>query len=85
MFITVIILVRLEVITADHSGRAVWSMNRLRSLEHWDRWFEFDSSYACLVLCVGSELATGYYRVQGALPTVYRIKKLKKRPRSKEL
>jgi hypothetical protein len=28
---------------ADHSGRAVWSMNRLRSLEHWDHGFEWVS------------------------------------------
>jgi hypothetical protein len=34
------------------------------------------------VLCVGSGLATGWSFVQGVLPTVYRIKKLKKRPRS---
>jgi hypothetical protein len=25
---------------SDHSGRAVWGMNCLRSLEHWDRGFE---------------------------------------------
>jgi hypothetical protein len=36
----------------------------------------------CIVLCVGSGLATGWSPVQGVLPTVYRIKKLKKRPRS---
>jgi hypothetical protein len=32
----------------------------------------------CFVLCVGSGLATGWSPVQGVLPTVYRIKKLKK-------
>jgi hypothetical protein len=26
---------------ADHSGRAVWGINRLRPLEHWGRGFEF--------------------------------------------
>jgi hypothetical protein len=36
------------------------------------------------VLCVGSGLATGWSLVQGVLPTVSRIKKLKKRPRSNE-
>jgi hypothetical protein len=35
-----------------------------------------------VVLCVGSGLATGWSLAQGVLPTVYRIKKLKKRPRS---
>jgi hypothetical protein len=34
----------------------------------------------CVVLCVGSGLATGWSPVQGVLPTVYSIKKLKKRP-----
>jgi hypothetical protein len=35
-----------------------------------------------VVLCVGSGVATGWYPVQGFLPAVYRIKKLKKRPGS---
>jgi hypothetical protein len=39
----------------------------------------------CVVLCVGSGLAMGSSPVHGVLPTVYRIKKLKKRPRSKGL
>jgi hypothetical protein len=40
----------------------------------------------CVVLCVGSALATGRSLFQVVLPTVYRIKKLKKLPRSnKEL
>jgi hypothetical protein len=34
------------------------------------------------VLCVGSGLAKGWSPVQGVLPIVYKIKKLKKRPRS---
>jgi hypothetical protein len=41
-------------------------MNRLRTLEHWDRGFESHSRYGCLfafilrvVLRVGSGLATG--------------------------
>jgi hypothetical protein len=36
----------------------------------------------CVVLCVGSSLALGWSPVQRVLPTVYRIKKLKKRPGS---
>jgi hypothetical protein len=35
-----------------------------------------------VALCVGSGPATGWSPVQGVLPTMYRIKKLKKRPRS---
>jgi hypothetical protein len=37
----------------------------------------------CVVLCVGSGLATSWSPVQGDIPTVYRIKKLKNRPRFK--
>jgi hypothetical protein len=63
---------------ADHSGRAVWSMNCLLSLELWDRGFESLSKHGCLcvlffcvyVLCVGSGFATGWSLVQGVLPTV---------------
>jgi hypothetical protein len=40
--------------------------------------------FVCVVLCVGSGLATGWHLVQGVLPTVYRIKKLKNRPGSNE-
>jgi hypothetical protein len=72
-------------LTADHNGRAVWGMNSLRSLEHWDRGFESRSRHGCLcvfiVLCVGRSLETGLSPVQGVLLTVYRIKKLWKRPR----
>jgi hypothetical protein len=39
-------------------------------------------SCVCVVLCVGSGLAMGWSPVQGVLPTLYMIKKLKKRPRS---
>jgi hypothetical protein len=38
-----------------------------------------------VLFCVSSGLATGWAPVQGVLSTVYRIKKLKKRPRSKGL
>jgi hypothetical protein len=42
--------------------------------------------YSVFVLfCVGRGLATGWSPVQGVLQTVYRINKLKKRPRSKGL
>jgi hypothetical protein len=36
----------------------------------------------CVVLCVGSGLTTGSSLVPGVLPTVYRIKELKERPKS---
>jgi hypothetical protein len=36
------------ILPADHSGRAVLGMNRLRPLEHWDRWFEYHSRHGCL-------------------------------------
>jgi hypothetical protein len=51
-----------------HCGRAVEDMNCLPSLESWDRGFEPHSRHGCLcvrlfcvcvVLCVGSGLATG--------------------------
>jgi hypothetical protein len=38
----------------------------------------------CVVLCVDSGLATGWTPVQGVLSTLYKIKNLKKRPRSKK-
>jgi hypothetical protein len=65
-------------------------MNCLRSLECWDHGIESHSRHWCLyflclfcvyiVLCVGRGLATGRSSVQAVLPTVYRIKKLKKQP-----
>jgi hypothetical protein len=36
----------------------------------------------CVVLCVGSDRATGWSPVEGVLPTVCKIKKLKNRPKS---
>jgi hypothetical protein len=36
----------------------------------------------CVVPCVASGLAKGWSPVQGVLPTVYRIRKVKKQPRS---
>jgi hypothetical protein len=76
--------------TADDSGRGVWVMNRIRSLGRWDRGSESHSRHGCLcafilfvLSCVGSDLATGCSPIQGVLPILYRIKKLKKRPSSK--
>jgi hypothetical protein len=37
--------------------------------------------FCFFALYVGRGLSTGWSPVQGVLPTVYRIKKLKKRPR----
>ena len=39
----------------------------------------------CVVLCVVSDIATGWSPVQGVLPSVYMIKKLKKRPRPNKM
>jgi hypothetical protein len=66
---------------AYHSGRAVWGMNRLRLLERWDRGFESYSRHGCVcaclfcicvVICVGSGLATSWSPVQGVLSTVHK-------------
>jgi hypothetical protein len=46
-------------------------------------WVRIHSRHGCL--CVGSGTLTGWSPVQGVLLTVYRIKKLKKRPRSEGL
>jgi hypothetical protein len=37
--------------------------------------------YVYVVLCVGSSFVMGWSPVQGALPTVYKISKLKERPK----
>jgi hypothetical protein len=60
-------------------------MNYFRSLECCDSGFKSHSRHGCLcalILCLGSGFATGWSPVQGVLPTVYKMKKLKKRPRS---
>jgi hypothetical protein len=54
-------------------------MNRLRSLEHWDRGFRgmdvcVRLFYVCVFLSVGSGRATGWSHVQGVLPTVRRLR-----------
>jgi hypothetical protein len=66
-----------------HSCPAVYGMNYRRPLENWGRGFECHSRHGCLcafVLCVGSGLVTVWSPVEGVLPTVYRIARLKKRP-----
>jgi hypothetical protein len=45
-------------------------------------WIPMCLFYVGVVLCVGRGLVTGWSTVQGVLPAVYRIKKLRKRPRS---
>jgi hypothetical protein len=53
---------------ADHSVRTVWGMNCLCLLKHWSSEFEPHAKYGCLwviipcciILCVGSGLATGW-------------------------
>jgi hypothetical protein len=45
-------------------------------------WMSMHLLCVCVVLCVGCGIATGWSPVQGVLPTVYKIKKLEKRPRS---
>jgi hypothetical protein len=68
--------------TAGHSSRAVYGMNCLRSLGRGDGGFESHARYGCLlcvcvrlfcvciVMCVGSGLATGSSPLQGFLPSV---------------
>jgi hypothetical protein len=74
----------------DHSGRAAWGMNYVRSLERWNREFDSHSRHRCLYyvrlscLCcsfLGRGLAIGWSPVQGVLPTACRVKKSKNRPR----
>jgi hypothetical protein len=68
---------------ADHSGRAVpgaVGSNPTRGMDVCVRLF-----CVCVVLWVGSGLPTGWSLVQGVLPIMYRIRKLKNRPMSKGL
>jgi hypothetical protein len=60
-----------------------------RTMGSWVRiplrtWMSVCVYSVCVVLCVGSGLATGWSLVQGVLLTVYKIKKLRKRPRSNQ-
>jgi hypothetical protein len=59
-----------------HSIRAVWCMNCLRPFGRWDHGFESHSRHGCLcvrlfcvclVLCLGSGLATSWSLVQRVL------------------
>jgi hypothetical protein len=61
------------------SNAAIAGSNPTRGMDACVRLF-----CVCVVLCVGSRLATAWSPFQGVLPTVYKIKKLKKRPRSKK-
>jgi hypothetical protein len=62
-----------------HSNTGIVGSNPTRIMDVYVRLF-----LVCVVLCVGSGIATGWSPVQGVLPTVHRIRKLKKRPRSKK-
>jgi hypothetical protein len=69
----------------NHSGRAIWGMNRLCPLEHWvvgsnpTRGKDVCVHLFCvsIVLCVGSGLATGWSPVQRVLPTAYELRNWK--------
>jgi hypothetical protein len=69
-------------------SRSQWSYELsllARTLRSWvqipfEAWKSVCVYSVCFVLYVGSGLATGWSPVQGVLPTVYRITKLKKRP-----
>jgi hypothetical protein len=58
------------------SNTLVVSSNPFRCMDVCLRLFS-----VCAVLCVGRGLTTGWSPFRGVLPTVYTIKKLKKRPR----
>jgi hypothetical protein len=68
-------------------------MNRLVPLEHWIRGFESHSRHECLfafLLCLCCSVCRqwpcdGLIPVQGVIPTVCRIKILKKQPKSEGL
>jgi hypothetical protein len=64
-----------------------WTVFLARTLESWVRipfevWISVWVYTVFVLFCAGSGLASGWSSVQGVLPTVYRIKELKKRPRS---
>jgi hypothetical protein len=66
---------------AEHSGGAVYGMNRLRLLEHWNRGFEFHSRHGCLsvfILCLCSPAYVAVLIRADSLSKVsYRISKIK--------
>jgi hypothetical protein len=67
---------------ADQSRNALL---RYLMSKHRGSGFESHGMEICpRLFCVGRRLATGWSPVQGVLPTVYRIKKLKKRRRPQQ-
>jgi hypothetical protein len=58
-----------------HSNTGIVGSNPTRGMDVCVRLF-----CVCFVLCAGSGLATGWCPVQGVLQTVWKLKKLKKRP-----
>jgi hypothetical protein len=46
-----------------------------------DVWYVYAFFCVCVVLCLGSGLATGQSLVQGVLPSVKLLKRLKEKPR----
>jgi hypothetical protein len=75
----------------DNSSREVWGKNSLRSLERWDREFESTQGMDVCIVCVYSVFMSfcvqpcdGLIPIQGVLPTVYRIKKLKKAAKAQQ-
>jgi hypothetical protein len=69
----------------DHSGRAVWGMKFLRSSKDWILGSNPTRGMDVCVCCsvCRQRPCGGLTTVHEVLPTVYRIKKPKKRPRSK--
>jgi hypothetical protein len=68
---------------SDWNPYLVYARSRSRdSPSNWEEIEGGDTQTLCVcVLRVRSGLATGLSPVQGVLPTVYRIRKLKERPR----
>jgi hypothetical protein len=61
----------------DHSNAGIVGSNPTQGMDVCMRLF-----CICVFLCVDSGFATGWSPVQGVLQSVYRINKLKKRPKS---
>jgi hypothetical protein len=70
--------------SANHSGRAVFARSNTGIVgSNPTRGRDVCLRLFCVcVLCVGSSIATGLSHVQGVLPIVYMITKLRKEPRS---
>jgi hypothetical protein len=74
------------VFKAGHGSRVVWGKDCLRSLGRYDRGFEYHFGHGylmcvffcvCVAVCVGTGLVMGCSPVQGVLPTIWKVKKLK--------